>query len=64
MNTDYIHKIVKANVTDVCGYTVLNEKMAGSFRIAISANNMFGSQNVAKMHRDFVSSSFEPLPVK
>lgn len=59
MNTDYIHKIVKANITDVCGYTALNEKMAGSFHIAISA------QNEAKMHMDFVSSgSFELLPVK
>lgn len=65
MNTDYIHKTVKANVTDVCGYTVLNEKMAGSFHIAIGANNMFGGQNEAKMHMDFVSSgSFELLPVK
>lgn len=53
------------NVTDVCGYTVLDEKIAGSFHIAIGANNMFGGQNEAKMHMDFVSGgSFELLPVK
>lgn len=53
------------NVTDVCGYTVLDEKMAGSFHIAIGANNMFGGQNEAKMHMDFVNSgSFELLPLE
>lgn len=53
------------NVTDVCGYTILDEKMAGSFHIAIGANTMFGGQNDAKMHMDFVSSgSFGLLPVK
>lgn len=53
------------NVTDVCGYTVLDEKMADSFHIAIGANNMFGGQNEAKMHMDFVNSgSFELLPLE
>ena len=53
------------NVTDVCGYTVLDEKMAGSFHIAIGANNMFGGQNDAQMHMDFVGgSSFELIPKK
>lgn len=53
------------NVTDSCGYTVLDEKMAGSFHIAIGANNMFGGQNEAKMHMDFVSGgSFELVPVE
>lgn len=53
------------NVTDVCGYTVLDEKMAGSFHIAIGANNMFGGQNEAKMHMDFVNRGyFELLPLE
>lgn len=56
---------MNSNVTDVCGYTVLDEKMAGSFHIAIGANNMFGGQNEAKMHMDFVNSgSFELLPLE
>ena len=42
------------NVTDLCGYTVLDEKMAGTFHIAIGANNMFGGQNKASGHLDFV----------
>lgn len=42
------------NVTDLCGYTLLDEKMAGTFHIAIGANTMFGGQNDAPMHIDFV----------
>lgn len=42
------------NVTDLCGYTVLDEKMAGTFHIAIGANNMFGGENEASDHIDFV----------
>ncbi|MBQ7025675.1 MAG: aminopeptidase [Peptococcaceae bacterium] len=53
------------NVTDLCGYTALDEKMAGSFHIAIGANTMFGGRNDAKTHMDFVSSGrFSLLPVK
>lgn len=53
------------NVIDLCGYALLDEKMAGSFHIAIGANNMFGGQNKAKTHMDFVSSgSFSLLPKK
>lgn len=53
------------NVKDLCGYTVLDEKMANSFHIAIGANNMFGGENKAKMHIDFVNSgSFELLPIQ
>lgn len=52
------------NVTDLCGYTVLDEKLAGSFHIAIGANHMFGGQNVASMHLDFVSAAaFRLLPM-
>ncbi len=43
-------------VTDLCGYTVLDEKMACSFHIAIGANNMFGGQNAASLHMDLVHS--------
>lgn len=42
------------NVTDLCGYTVLDEKMAGTFHIAVGANNMFGGKNKASNHTDFV----------
>lgn len=44
------------NVDSLCGYTVLDEKMANSFHIAIGANNMFGGTNVATMHTDFVGA--------
>jgi aminopeptidase len=42
------------NVTNLCGYTVLDEKMAGTFHIAVGANNMFGGENMASNHIDFV----------
>lgn len=42
------------NVTDLCGYTVLDEKMAGTFHIAVGANDMFGGENRASDHVDFV----------
>ena len=42
------------NVTDLCGYTVLDEKMCGTFHIAVGANNMFGGTNAASDHIDFV----------
>lgn len=41
-------------VTDLCGYTVLDEKMLGTFHIAVGANNMFGGENKASDHIDFV----------
>lgn len=44
------------NVTDLCGCTVLDEKMAGSFHIALGANHMFGGENRANMHMDLVGS--------
>lgn len=42
------------NVTDLCGYTVLDEKMCGTFHIAVGANHMFGGTNEASDHIDFV----------
>lgn len=42
------------NITDLCGYTVLDEKMAGTFHIAVGANHMFGGANTASDHIDFV----------
>lgn len=42
------------NVTDLCGYTLLDEKMAGTFHIAVGANTMFGGENRAADHGDFV----------
>lgn len=48
------------NVKDTCGYTALDEKMAGSFHIALGANTMFGGKNAAKMHEDLVcTGNFE-----
>jgi len=42
------------NVQTLCGYTVLDEKMANSFHIAIGNNRMFGGENEANRHTDFV----------
>ena len=42
------------NVTDLCGYTLLDEKMGGTFHIAVGANTMFGGENRASDHIDFV----------
>lgn len=44
------------NVKDLCGYTLLDEKMAGTFHIAVGANTMFGGENNANDHIDFVGS--------
>lgn len=41
-------------VTDLCGYTVLDEKAAGTYHIALGANHMFGGDNRAAMHHDLV----------
>ncbi len=41
-------------VVDLCGYPVLDEKMAGSFHIALGANTMFGGANDANTHIDLV----------
>ncbi len=49
------------NVTDVCGYTVLDEKMAKTFHIAVGANNMFGGKNSAFTHMDMVGT--EPFRI-
>lgn len=42
------------NVESLCGYTVLDEKMVGTFHIAVGANDMFGGTNEASDHIDFV----------
>lgn len=42
------------HVTDLCGYTVLDEKMCDTFHIAVGANTMFGGTNAASDHIDFV----------
>ena len=41
-------------VTALCGYTVLDEKAAGTFHIALGANHMFGGKNNAAIHLDLV----------
>lgn len=38
------------NVTDLCGVPVLDEKMCGTFHIAVGANQMFGGTNEASDH--------------
>ena len=51
------------NVTELCGYPLLDEKRNGSFHIAIGANHMFGGENPAGIHMDFVNSGqFVILP--
>lgn len=45
------------NIKDVCGYTVLDEKMIDTFHIAIGANTMFGGCNASGMHEDFICTS-------
>lgn len=42
------------NVKTLCGYTVLDEKMAGTFHIAVGANDLFGGKNKAASHLDLV----------
>lgn len=41
-------------VTDLCGYEVLDEKMIGTFHIALGKNDMFGGKNDSLVHLDFV----------
>ncbi len=45
------------NITGLCGYAVLDEKMADSFHIAIGDNRMFGGVNKADLHMDFVGTA-------
>lgn len=49
---------MNTNVKELCGYSVLDEKMANSFHIAIGANNMFGGNNAASIHMDFVGTGY------
>lgn len=43
-------------VGSLCGYSVLNEKMCGTFHIAIGNNQMFGGKNQSNIHLDFVGA--------
>lgn len=42
------------SVKELCGYTVLDEKMLGTVHIGIGMNQMFGGNNIAPLHMDFV----------
>lgn len=42
------------NVEELTGYTVLDEKMAGTFHLGIGMNTLFGGKNDCPMHIDFV----------
>ncbi|SHO45479.1 aminopeptidase [Anaerocolumna xylanovorans] len=44
------------NITSMCGYTVLDEKMHDTFHIAIGDNRMFGGKNKADFHMDLVGA--------
>lgn len=44
------------NVKEFCGYSLLDEKMCGSFHIAIGENRMFGGKNASAMHMDFATT--------
>ena len=48
---------MNANISDLSGYVVLDEKMHDSFHIAVGSNNMFGGQNRASIHMDLVSDA-------
>lgn len=45
------------NVTSLCGYTVLDEKMLHTFHIALGDNTMFGGSNPADSHIDLVGTA-------
>lgn len=45
------------NVKDLCGCTLLDEKMADTFHIAIGNNTMFGGTNESDQHIDLVGKS-------
>ncbi len=45
-------------VTELCGYAVLDEKMANAFHIALGANTMFGGKNEAGCHLDLVGGVY------
>ena len=42
------------HIGELCGYSLLDETMAGTFHIAVGANTMFGGENSASVHMDFV----------
>jgi len=42
------------SVTDLCGYTLLDEKAKGTFHIGIGNNTMFGGENDVPFHMDYV----------
>ena len=43
-------------VDQITGYELLDEKMLGTFHIAIGNNTMFGGKNDAPLHQDFVGT--------
>lgn len=43
-------------VYELTGYELLDEKMLGTFHIAIGNNTMFGGKNDAPLHQDFVGT--------
>jgi len=45
---------INPNITTLCGYTLLDEKALNTVHIAIGANTMFGGNNNANHHMDFV----------
>lgn len=45
---------MNSNVTELCGYPALDEKMKGTVHIGIGMNQMFGGNNAAPLHMDFV----------
>lgn len=51
------------NVTDLCGCTLLDEKMADTFHIAIGNNIMFGGTNTAEQHLDLVGKAIIELGI-
>ncbi|MCL2573663.1 MAG: aminopeptidase [Defluviitaleaceae bacterium] len=44
------------NISELCGYTVLDEKAKGTFHIGIGNNTMFGGENDVPFHMDYVGT--------
>ncbi len=45
------------NIISAAGYAVLDEKMIGTFHVAIGDNSMFGGKNKADLHIDLVGTA-------
>ena len=47
---------INEGINELTGYELLDEKMLGTFHIAIGNNTMFGGKNDSPLHQDFVGT--------